>query len=484
MATQPQPPTRSGLLPEARHAVLPRGIVASGFPRVRETCRRIGVEFDPWQTDLNRCILAKTGDGLYAADTVVLSIARQVGKTFDIGALVFAECIAEPGTTVIWTAHRFKVARETFDSLRALAATPRLSPHIDYDEITTGAGNEQIPFRNGSRIVFAARERGAIRGFTKVRILVLDEAQILTNSVLADLAPTMNQASNPLILLMGTPPKPTDPAEVFTELRQSAIEQHREYGHSEDGVLYVEFSAEPGSELDDRKAWREANPSYPKRTSARAILRLRKLLSDEDFRREALGIWDSSADSLLAIDKEAWRDTADADSVVSEVAAFGVAVAIDRAFSAIGAAGLREDEAPHLELVEHRRGTGWVVDRCVELDANHPGATFVIDGGGPAASLIEPMQNCGLTVVVLNLKDVARACGWLVDKVKERAIYHGPDPILETAVAIAKWRDAGDQKVFGRRISTADISSLESVTLAAHILPSVTPLDDVTAAFI
>jgi hypothetical protein len=179
----------------------------------------------PWQQDLNKCILAKTADGLYAADTVVMSIARQVGKTFDVGAVVFAECIAEPGTTVVWTAHRFKVSRETFNELRALAKSPKLAPHIDYDAITTAAGNECIPFRNGSRIVFAARERGAIRGFTKVRILVLDEAQILTDAVLADLAPTMNQAANPLILLMGTPPKPTDPGEVFTDLRAAALEQ-------------------------------------------------------------------------------------------------------------------------------------------------------------------------------------------------------------------------------------------------------------------
>jgi hypothetical protein len=60
-----------------------------------------------------------------------------------------------------------------------------------------------IPFRNGSRIVFAARERGAIRGFTKVRRLVLDEAQILTESAMADLAPTMNQAENPQIIADG-----------------------------------------------------------------------------------------------------------------------------------------------------------------------------------------------------------------------------------------------------------------------------------------
>jgi hypothetical protein len=39
--------------------------------------------------------------------------------------------------------------------------------------------------------------------------------------------------------------------------------------------------------------WAKANPSYPKRTPKKAILRLRKLLSLDDFMREALGIWDN-----------------------------------------------------------------------------------------------------------------------------------------------------------------------------------------------
>src|SRR4051812_43798243 len=96
---QRAPQTRHGLLAEARHVVLPEGIVSSSFPAVEATCRKLGLYFDSWQSDLNRCILAKDAAGLYAADTVVISIPRQVGKTWDIGALVFADSIIHPGTT-------------------------------------------------------------------------------------------------------------------------------------------------------------------------------------------------------------------------------------------------------------------------------------------------------------------------------------------------------------------------------------------------
>lgn len=263
-------------------------------------CERIGIIFDPWQRDLNRCLLSKSRDGLYAADTALLSIPRQVGKTFDVGGVVFADSIINPGTVTVWTAHRFKVARESFNEMRAWAKSPLLVPHIDYDDITTGAGNECIPFRNGSRIVFAARERGSVRGFTKVRRLVLDEGQILTEIALSDLVPTMNQAVNPQIILMCTPPKPSDPSEVVTRLRADALA-----GEST-GVLYVELSAPPGSGPDDRAAWRKANPSYPRRTPAKAILRMRKLLSPEDFMREALGVWDDPDGAWEVIAEDTW----------------------------------------------------------------------------------------------------------------------------------------------------------------------------------
>ena len=106
--------------------MLPDGIVSSGFPATEATSREIGVFYDPWQQDMNRCILAKTSSGDYAADLVVMSICRQAGKTFDVGGLVFSDSIINPGTTTVWTAHRFPVSRESFLELRALASTPKM----------------------------------------------------------------------------------------------------------------------------------------------------------------------------------------------------------------------------------------------------------------------------------------------------------------------------------------------------------------------
>lgn len=467
LATLAPPRTSSGLLPEARHVVLPKGITASGFPRVRETCRTIGIEFDPWQHGLNRCLLAKSADGLYAADTVAISIARQVGKTFDIGAVIFALCIMDPGTTVIWTAHRFKVSRETFNELRGLAKSPKLAPHIDYEAITTAAGNETIPFRNGSRIVFAARERGAIRGFTKVRILVLDEAQILPESVLADLAPTMNQATNPLIIMMGTPPKPSDPSEVFSNLRSDAL------GGESEGILYVEFSADQGADPDDLAQLKKANPSVPHRTPLRAIKRLRKLLSDDDFLREVFGIWDPKA-SGTPIDYQKWRSLCDPTSTVERPDAFGIDVSRDLLSAAIGLAGRRSDGLMHVEVVapdrerpEFRpRGMSWVAARCAQLNEDNP-SVFVVDKASPAFALLGDLEALGLRVHVTNTAQCTTACAGFVDDVNELNLRHGPQPELDDAVKAARKRELGDGAfAFGRKASAASIAELNAVALA------------------
>ncbi len=442
--------TPPGLLPDARHVVLPPGIVASGAPAIISTCSSIGIGLDRWQQDATAAILGKDLLGTYAADTVVLSIPRQVGKTFLVGAITFADSIVNPGTLTVWTAHRFKVARESFDELRTLAESEAMAAHVDKDAITTAAGNEVIPFRNGSRIVFAARERGSIRGFRKVRRLVLDEAQILTDAALSDLAPTQNQATNPQIVLMGTPPKPSDPGEAFTRLREEALSGEA------DGVVYIEFSADAGSDPDDRAAWSTANPSYPARTPERALVRLRRLLADDDFLREVLGIW-AAAGSTSAIDPAVWASLADPAVARGAAPAFGVAVAPDASWSAIAVAWRRGDGLVQVMLADYAPGTSWVASRCEEMQS-HWGGTVSVDLLGRA--LLPNAEH-------VSQQQQVQAHNALAAAVDGGTVRHGNEPALNTSVRGARWKAAGDARVLDRK-GSVDISPLAAAALAFH----------------
>lgn len=441
----------------ARHVIAPTGIVATGWPAVRDTCGRLGLGFDPWQDGAGRLILAKRADGLYAADTVVASIPRQVGKTYLIGAIVFALCIIHPNLTVVWTAHRFKTAREVFAGMQGLAKRKSLAPYIE--RVLRGAGDESIEFRNGSRILFGARERGFGRGFSKVDVLVLDEGQILTEAAMDDMTPATNVSANPLILVVGTPPKPTDPGEVFTMLRQEALD-----GESSD-TLYIELSADRGCDPRDRSQWGRANPSYPHRTSERAMLRMWKNLTEASFIREALGIWDLISRHRAVVKASQWvtfSDVGPADG--ARPASLGVDMSHKREIS-VSACWL-EGENAHGEEVwagaDEDAALDWIVKRAGRR------MPVVIDNASPAASLGPALRAHKVRVISTTAPDMAKACGLFFGKVGAGRITHANQDSVNDALEGARKRAIGTAGGWGwdRRDESVNIAPIVSLTLS------------------
>ena len=455
-----QPPTTNGKLSDlARHVVVPSKLASTGWPAVRDKCRDLGIRFDVWQDGAGRIILSKRSDGSYATSVggVVMSIPRQVGKTFLLGAIVFALCLLTPGTTVIWTAHRLRTAAETFASMQGMARRRKIIPLVD--KIVLGSGDEEIRFTNGSRILFGARERGFGRGFSEVDVLVFDEAQILTENAIDDMVPATNQAPNPLLLFTGTPPKPSDPSEVFANKRAKALS-----GDSDD-MAYIEFSADEDADPDDREQWAKANPSYPRRTPASAVLRMRENLTDDSFMREALGLWDTSKTPQV-IDAQTWKLRADQTSMAIDRLALAVDVAYDRSVASVSLAGQRADERWHVELDEQRAGTGWVVPWIVQRCERNQIRAVVIDSGSPAASLLEEFEAAKIKVTTTSTRDLAGACGAFYDGAMEDWLRHTDQPQVNVALSVARKKPVGDGWIWNRKNADSDITPIISQTLA------------------
>ena len=416
---------------------------------------------------MGRLILAIDKQGFYAADTSVISIPRQVGKTYLIGCIVFALALLTPRLTVIWTAHRTKTAEETFDSFKAMCEGNPLLGGIGgpiIRRISESRGDKGIYLRNGSRILFGAREHGFGLGFAGVGVLVLDEAQRLTSSAMDDLIPTMNTIANPLVLMTGTPPRPTDAGEVFTMLRQDALD-----GESE-GTLYVEFSADEDADPDDRDQLRKANPSYPFRTGERAIRRMRKSLSDDSFLREALGIWDKVLHRPI-VTASRWRrlqSSGPADGTKPD--GFGIDMSHARALS-VNACWLAGEKA-HTEEV----WAGDDTEAClnwVEGAWRRAGRrTYVaIDSESPAASLIVDLQNRGVAVEVTNAPQMAAACGSVENRLKAGTLTHGgQEPVTNAVVRDGKRRPIRGAGGWGwdRRNPSSQIQQAVAMTLGLY----------------
>lgn len=467
LVTQRKPRTKDStprLSDLARHVVLPVGIVSTGWPAVRDTCRSLGIGFDPWQDSTGKAILAKRADGQYAAGVggVVLSIPRQVGKTYMIGWIVFALCIIFPGLTVIWTAHRSRTADETFESMRSMTNRREMVGHIE--RVTVGGGDQTIWFTNGSRILFGARESGFGRGFTEVDVLVFDEAQILTERAIDDMIPAQNASQNALTLFMGTPPKPTDPSEVFETARREALE-----GISDD-ALYVEFSADPDADPDDRAQLRKANPSYPHRTREAAMLRMRRRLSPDSFRREAMGIWDELATKLTAFPSGAWGKARNEDPDPDwPIAAIGLDMNPERTKVAIGLVA-RGEESMHVEVAldadYDETGAPAIVDWVFQRAKRR--LPVVIDSFSPARSLEPLLKAKGCKVWVLSSAEFAQACMGLHDAVRDGGVTHFGQESLDLAVGGACKEPMGKAGAwkFSRSGLDVELRHLMSVTCA------------------
>jgi hypothetical protein len=467
MKTAP-PPTKPGttkLSDLARKVVAPSGITSTMWPSVRDTCmRKLGIEFDPWQDGAGRLILGKRADGKLAAmiGGVGMSLPRQVGKTYLIGAIIFALCILRPKLLVIWSAHHARTHGETFLAMQAFANRSKVKPYIE--AVFKGSGDEEIRFRNGSRILFGARERGFGRGIPGVDVIVSDEAQIMTDKALDAQLATMNTSQFGLAIFVGTPPRPEDPSEAFTRMRDEAWA-----GTLEDAV-WIEFGAEAGADPDVRKNWRTANPSYPHRTPVESMLRLRRKLKTDSFLREGLGIWDDRS-GAAAFGAGFWQERAYAEGeglpAGLPVGGLAVAVAYDLSHAAIGAAALDSDGVLHLKPLAHSVGTDWVVKKAKELQDLH-GVMVVIDGKGPGSDLVDDLEQAGIKTHVADTDDVCDAFAELYKRVTtDGTVRHGSFPELDAAVGAAVPRTIGDRKAWGRKTSTADISVLEAETLAA-----------------
>jgi hypothetical protein len=334
--------TSTRRLSDVARVAVPGDITSTGWPAVEAKCSEFGVSFRWWQKPIGQVILGKRANGKYATTIggTGLSIPRQVGKTFLVGAIIFALCLLRPGLTVIWTAHRLRTAEETFGKMQVRQAQA-IAPFIS--KVVLGSGDEAIEFTNGSRILFGARERGFGRGFDEVDVVVYDEAQILTENALDDMIPATNQCRQPegaLLLFMGTPPKPTDPSEVWLRMRTEAL------SGEDDDTAWIEFGADedyeptPAPAPLTEKDWKQiakANPSFPEDTPREAILRMRKKLGHESFRREGMGIYDDltkvKVDIFGAGKWAAGRTNAQPEAP----AAIGVAVSVDRTWASIAA---------------------------------------------------------------------------------------------------------------------------------------------------
>lgn len=429
-----------------------------------------GLEPDPWQEFTIHHGLGERDDGQWAAFEVGLEVARQNGKggVLEIRELAGLFLLGE--RLVIHSAHEFATAEEALERMAAIIeGCADLSRRVK--TIKRSHGQEGIYLTNGQRLRYKTRTKGGGRGFT-ADCVILDEAMVIPEAFLGALMPTLSARPNPQLWYTGSAvdQEHMDNGVVFARLRERGL------AAEDPSLAYFGWSAPfddpsqvPEGAATDPSVWAQANPAIGIRIATEHVANEQRSMDPRTFAVERLGVGDwpaTDGSGVQVIDLETFLARTDAESVPLDPVRFTYDVKPDRSAAAIGVAGRREDGRHHIEVVEHKRGTGWVAERLAELVTAHASGPVMCDVAGPAASLLPALAKLEVEVEPVSAKEHAQACGAFFDAVEQDTVRHLGTPELVAAVRGATQRPLGDAWAWSRKSSSVDISPLVACTLA------------------
>lgn len=470
-----------------RFSWVPARASSAGVEAV-ELAAMAGLNLDAWEGLVLDGALGERADGRWAAFEVGLVVSRQNGKGAILEARELAGLFLLDERFIVHSAHQFDTSLEAFRRL-----LDRIESRDEFTRrvkrVSRSHGEEGIELHGpagrrrtgGQRIRFRTRTGGGGLGFT-CDCLIVDEAMIVTEAAHGALLPTLSARPNPQVYYTGSAVDQDvhEHGVVFARIRERGIRGQ------DPSLAYYEWSA--GVELEqamtpkvatDPAVWAQANPALGIRISAEHIGNEQASMAPRTFAVMRLGAGDWPRTDGVAgdgIGLETWLGLEDPVSAPVDPVCFALDVTPNRSHAAIAVAGQRGDELAHVEVVEHRAGTGWAAGRAAELVKAHHATGLVIDLAGPAASLVTELRNAGLEVrdkdhpagklVAVTSKEHAQACGMLYDACEQNALRHLGTAELAAAIRGATRRPLGDAWAWSRKQSGVDISPLVAVTLA------------------
>lgn len=239
-------------------------------------------------------------------------------------------------------------------------------------------------------------------------------------------------------------------------------------GLQTEGFSWHEFSLPKGADFRDLAQVKACNPAS---WVTQELLRERfesPSMTDVDYRRFSCNAWVERRELASVFDTSTWMALVDPHSQALPPLAFAADASMDRSSAAIGVCGYldQEGERPLVDVTDFGAGTGWVVERLVDLSARHENVGVVIDPGGPAASLIPRVQEFGLEVLEVSTREVAQACGGFFDAVSNGTLRHRGNAPLDTSIAGAVKRSLAQSWALDRKKSIADPAPAMAAVLA------------------
>lgn len=424
---------------------------------------------------------------------VGLSIMRQQGKTQQVLGAMTHRVASRPRQRVTYAAQTRGMARQRWEDefVVALEASKSLAKKF---RVRKGNGNEAIIWSaTRSLLGITSNTEKAAHG-PPLDMGVVDEAFSHEDDRLEQaMAPAMLTRAN--AQLWWASAGGTEKSTYLNRKRATGRELVERYFTT--GVwpraFYAEWFSPEEEPRDDPATWHGCMPAlcpaWPCRcdpagvwhhTVSEATVRAElERLEAAEFDRAMLNRTKRSTPPPDPnVPAKEWPGRVDLESQCGPDVVFAIDVTPSGDRTSIGAYSLRGDGLGHVELVDQRRGTDWVIGALKRLRAVWDPIAICVDSFGPAGALISDLEKAGICrsedpekpkrgdLIVPTTRDVAHACGQFAIAVRENKLAHIDQAHLNTSLAGAQTRTLGDAWAWARRTATSDISPLVAVTLA------------------
>lgn len=421
----------------------------------------------PWQQYV--CDVAfeiEPATGLPAYREIVILVPRQQGKTLLCLAVMVHRAVGfgppyGAPQNVLYTAQSGAAARTKFE--KDHLPTLQGSPFGRMFRTRMANGHEAVMWHNGSWISLTSTTQSSGHG-ESLDLGFIDEAWAHKDERLEQaFKPAMMTRNNAQLWIPSTAGK----SESLYLMGKMENGRAMAAADVRSGVAYFEWSAALNADPADPVTWRGCMPALGHTVDEVTIAADQKSMRASEFRRAYLNIPETEVpDDWTVISEHDWMSLLDKQSKPVDPVVFAVEVTQERTFGTIAIAASRQDAVGHVEVVDHRPGTGWIADRLAELQRTWHPAAIVVDPTGPAGSLIEPLQAAGVRIHQPAAREVAAATGQFIDAVRQKRLRHIGGVPLIAAVAGAQRQPLGDAWRWSRRGPSVDISPLVAVTLA------------------
>jgi hypothetical protein len=430
-----------------------------------EFCESIGYELLPWQKWLSHEICKVDEFDRWHFKEVGVIISRQNGKSTFMQLMILWRMFALGQKLQVHTAHKLTTSSEIFWKIDdVIQSHASLIEHFTKKYETKGS--QEIKLKGGQRYLVRANNSAA-RGIAAPDTIYLDEVrEYKDDEIWSSLRYTQMASVNPQALIFSN--AGDQHSVVLNRLRERGLAAA---AGAEDRIGWFEWSAEPGCDIRDRKAWAQANPSLGHTIS---VENLETAMSDDEsiVRTELLCQWVSVVNP--AISPSNWAAGANPNLKLGKEQDTWMAIDLspDRREAALIAAQQNGDE---INVVLLQTWTN-----PVNLDAKqiandiatwyrkYPTQTIAYSRqtSGAIAALLLP---AGISTTPIDGALYGQACDEMLSAITSGRLHHPDQDEFNRQVLSAvklPFKDGG--WYLGRKVSNATICAAVGMAMCCH----------------